>query len=374
VNVREISRKLACPSCFEITTECDPKTCAKECISICNSHAIKFHRDKPEIDIALCDMCSECVFACPNHAIERGHLRFQSNSLICLNCSAVYAASEDMIDLRPKTTTYDYLLQFYEETELEVQKTRESWGGYQRKAKDLAMLCKGMTFNEVVDAGCGLGIVLDEFSKSMGIAVENRVGCDLSFNTLKYAKNKFPNIMFIRADVENLPFKNKAFELAICTDVLEHVRNFRKAFKEINRISNYAGVKVPLEDSLFSLIPKVWAKLLRQKGAKVGHIQQFRLSYLLSMFEQDGCQVLNSCLRNQPLRYGWKLISTMRLHGKIYFAIYFTLAAFFFRIMPRDMFTRFFDTMNFYTLLKCREFGSRQLNMSNGDESSRDQP
>lgn len=56
-----------------------------------------------------------------------------------------------------------------------------------------------------------------------------------------YDKNK----IFIEADVENLPFKNKVFDFVFCSHLLEHVENPQKAISELVRVSKKGYIEVP---------------------------------------------------------------------------------------------------------------------------------
>jgi SAM-dependent methyltransferase len=49
----------------------------------------------------------------------------------------------------------------------------------------------------------------------------------------------------VRCDVQNLPFRDKVFELVHCSNVLEHVDNPRQAFKELLRVGNHGYFECP---------------------------------------------------------------------------------------------------------------------------------
>ena len=52
----------------------------------------------------------------------------------------------------------------------------------------------------------------------------------------KARKLKINNVEFKQADARELPFKDEIFDFVICTEVLEHVPNFKKAIYEIKRV------------------------------------------------------------------------------------------------------------------------------------------
>jgi len=68
------------------------------------------------------------------------------------------------------------------------------------------------------------------------------IGVDIGEAGLKMAKDyESKNVKFIKADVENLPFKNNAFENVICTYSLEHFTNPKKAIDEMIKVLKKNG-------------------------------------------------------------------------------------------------------------------------------------
>lgn len=63
---------------------------------------------------------------------------------------------------------------------------------------------------------------------------------------------------FIQADIESLPFKDKAFDFSYCVHVLEHVDNPAKACGEIMRVSKRGYIETPtrMSDLLANLATK----------------------------------------------------------------------------------------------------------------------
>ena len=68
-----------------------------------------------------------------------------------------------------------------------------------------------------------------------------------------YYKQKYNNTKkFIKCDVEKTPFKDKEFDFAIASHILEHVENPEKFCNELVRISKrgYIEIPTPLWDNL----------------------------------------------------------------------------------------------------------------------------
>lgn len=86
-----------------------------------------------------------------------------------------------------------------------------------------------------LDAGTGTRLYLDELARS-GIEC---VGIDTSQSMLDEARKKLPlSVRLICADIRNLPFPDKEFNLIIACRVLSHVANLNVAVHELGRVAN----------------------------------------------------------------------------------------------------------------------------------------
>lgn len=86
--------------------------------------------------------------------------------------------------------------------------------------------------NLAINIGCSEGY----YDRLLSGRFNHVVGIDMNFNDLLIAKRRNPKVLYIAASATNLPFKDKIFDEAICVDVIEHVKNDRKAVKETHRI------------------------------------------------------------------------------------------------------------------------------------------
>lgn len=66
--------------------------------------------------------------------------------------------------------------------------------------------------------------------------------------------------LFVKADVEDLPFKDKVFDFVFCSHLLEHVENPDKAIKELTRVAKRGYIEVPngIVDLLRPFPPHLW--------------------------------------------------------------------------------------------------------------------
>lgn len=89
----------------------------------------------------------------------------------------------------------------------------------------------------VVDIGCGDGVLLYLLQKKIKEYSFKISGVDLSEDALKVAKSKIGEGNFIKNDVYNTGFQENSFDLIISSDVIEHVKQPEKMLAEIKRIA-----------------------------------------------------------------------------------------------------------------------------------------
>ncbi len=106
--------------------------------------------------------------------------------------------------------------------------------------------------NRLLDIGCDYADFTDNYLKK-----SKRVyAVDPNRNVIEEARKRHKSIDFRVAPAEGLPFKESFFDVVVLTDVLEHVRNEKKALDEIYRVLRPDGIlvfSVP-NNGLFSFI------------------------------------------------------------------------------------------------------------------------
>ncbi len=89
------------------------------------------------------------------------------------------------------------------------------------------------TSKNILDLGCGEGTRL----KVVGKGRNNFAGVDVSAVALKIASRNIPKAKFYKADLTNLPFKDREFDLVYSAYVFEHLINPSKSLKEAVRVA-----------------------------------------------------------------------------------------------------------------------------------------
>jgi SAM-dependent methyltransferase len=149
--------------------------------------------------------------------------------------------------------------------------------------------------DRILDIGCGSGRHTCAAYELEGTVV---VGADLSFDDVCSARDRLryhDNVGAhgggtwgtLAADITTLPFQTGAFDLVICSEVLEHIPDDKAAFKELIRI-----VK-PGKDLVVSVprfLPEriCWSLSSDYHNANQGHVRIYKKEELRKNIEMAG--------------------------------------------------------------------------------------
>jgi len=89
----------------------------------------------------------------------------------------------------------------------------------------------------ILDAGCGTGLNLRHLPAGS-------VGLDINPRNVETVSRRLPQQRCVLGDVEAMPFDDATFGTVVCTEVLEHVPDPRKALTEIRRVLVPGGVLI----------------------------------------------------------------------------------------------------------------------------------
>jgi len=99
----------------------------------------------------------------------------------------------------------------------------------------------------VLDAGCGEGLVADLLaSRNPNLRI---TGVDKSAEAVAFARKHFGHAAAFRTgSLLDLPFEDDAFDLVLCSEVLEHLDEPGQALEELKRVaSKHVLITVPRE-------------------------------------------------------------------------------------------------------------------------------
>ena len=144
----------------------------------------------------------------------------------------------------------------------------------ERFQNKLLSLVKLTNANRVLDVGCGEGYLLSFLDSQ--IRNWYLEGFDISKELIGRAKQKLPFINLGVRDIYNCGYPDKAFDLVLNTEVLEHLEHPKRALSEIRRITKrWIILSVPNEP-LFSLSNFLMGKYTKTFGNNPGHINRWR--------------------------------------------------------------------------------------------------
>jgi len=86
-------------------------------------------------------------------------------------------------------------------------------------------------------------------------------GIDISKTAVESQKKRFPEMQFLVADAQDLPFDDKSFDCIVCSEVIEHLPNDEKFLNGVQRILKKSGILIITAPNWYS-----WYGLARRLG------------------------------------------------------------------------------------------------------------
>jgi ubiquinone/menaquinone biosynthesis C-methylase UbiE len=147
----------------------------------------------------------------------------------------------------------------------------------------------------VLNVGCGDG----EYNLFLKTRFDEVIGVDVNESDLLIARevNSRKGIKYIKCGAENLPFSDNYFDEVICVDVIEHVRDDKKALKEMNRVLKKDGkliLTVPNKNYPFSYDPinyileGLFKRHLPIGLWGFGHLRLYKINNLVGILKNIG--------------------------------------------------------------------------------------
>ena len=94
----------------------------------------------------------------------------------------------------------------------------------------------------ILDLGVGTGSLLNYLIKNYNY--KTIYGIDISEEMIKISRKKIQNGILKVSSAEEIPFDENFFDLLICIDVLEHVKDPIKVIQEITRVLKNGGIAI----------------------------------------------------------------------------------------------------------------------------------
>ena len=125
----------------------------------------------------------------------------------------------------------------------------------------------------ILDAGCGEGFTLARI-RLYGIRAKLE-GIDIRQEAIELGRKIHPELTLREGSVYELPYEDNAFDVVLCSEVLEHLEDPERALAEIRRVARrYCIITVPHEP-FFMMANMLRGKNLTRWGNDIEHIQHW---------------------------------------------------------------------------------------------------
>lgn len=185
------------------------------------------------------------------------------------------------------------------------------------RLKLVARWVRSLGGRRLLDLGCGEGQLRDLVEPSLHI-----VGADISIDSLEVARQGAKRPALVQADgTAGLPFRDGAFDVVVCTEMLEHVLDPASVVAELHRLCSPSGrviLTVPIErpkQILKALLRKtrLFGRLFSgiEDGFSEWHVQDFTGAAIRRLldgrFRVRSCRrvlLMHRCLLLEPMPTG----------------------------------------------------------------------
>lgn len=151
----------------------------------------------------------------------------------------------------------------------------------------------------ILDIGCGEGRHIVKACQQKNTLC---VGADFEFKNLLATKKKIQfhkthndffckTLLLVCMDITNLPFKDNSFDIIICSEVLEHIKNDTKAIEELIRIlkpDKTIALSVP------RFLPEKICWLLSKEYSNSEHVRIYKKKQIIIKIKNLGTRFLRS--------------------------------------------------------------------------------
>ena len=131
----------------------------------------------------------------------------------------------------------------------------------------------------VLEVGCGEGRLADHLLRRYP-RPRRFAACDLEDAR---APDIDPAIDFETASIYALPYHDRAFDLVICCEVLEHLDDPRRGLAELARVSKRSVLLSTPWEPVWRMMNLARGRYLRDLGNTPGHVQHFSRRRLLAL-------------------------------------------------------------------------------------------
>ncbi len=176
------------------------------------------------------------LFFCPDCKIEL-------NQFHCLKCKTEFNIKNGVPILLSRQSDFKSVIeisQTYDDIYTNRSGVWEDQGRTPGFIKYFSSLIASYSMGSLLEIGCGEGLLLSE------LIADDKTAIDLSYKALEKSIIKNDKLTCAVALAERLPFKDKAFDIAVSVGVMEHFIDDEEALKSIYRVIKPGGYYISL--------------------------------------------------------------------------------------------------------------------------------
>ena len=166
--------------------------------------------------------------------------------------------------------------------------TQYEWESHYENIKYLCNKnLKAFNPDTFLDVGCGNGERTIRIAKHFQIDLMKTYGLDSNEKQIIECRNTL-NAEIVDLEVTDIPYEDNTFDLVICNQVLEHLKNYKKVVLEIIRVTKKNGYIILGIPNLAHLINRIYLLFGIQPmciAIDSDHVRGFTIGVLLKCLE-----------------------------------------------------------------------------------------
>ncbi len=158
----------------------------------------------------------------------------------------------------------------------------------------------------LLDAGCGEGFIAEQIKQYF--PKWNITGVDGAEEAVLFAKKHVKGVSFEVGNLYSLDFPNRAFDIVVCSEVLEHLDDHELALKELNRVSKLVLLLTVPHEPWFRLGNLAAFHNISRLGNPVDHVNHWSFSE----FQKFTRELLTDFECKYEISFPWSICLAVR--------------------------------------------------------------
>lgn len=150
------------------------------------------------------------------------------------------------------------------------------------------MIQSGNIVDNMLEVGCGVGFLTRLISKR----AKNIVAFDISINAIRRARNLVDIPEYVLADCRYLPFRDYVFDMAVASEIIEHIPRPERMLKELHQVIRRKGCLV-ISTPNRRRIGQRLAKLVRIVLPLGQHLQEYDLNEFTKQVSDASFEIIS---------------------------------------------------------------------------------